>query len=115
PWLTRALDTMARRAESFGVPLLYELLNLYETNIFNRVAESLEFINSLKTKNVKLLCDLFHMNIEEADIASALRLAGSKLGNVHFADSNRQAMGLGHTDVEAVAQALREIGYNGYL
>src|SRR5439155_15236178 len=114
-WLTEALDAIASRAESYGVPLLYEFLNRYETNIFNRVAESLEFIGSLKTKNVKLLCDLFHMNIEEADIAAGLRAAGSKVGHIHFADSNRQAIGLGHTEVEPIAKALREIGYKGYL
>jgi sugar phosphate isomerase/epimerase len=62
-----------------------------------------------------LLCDLFHMNIEEPDIAAALRLAGNKVGHVHFADSNRWAVGNGHTDIAPVAAALRDIGYTGYL
>jgi sugar phosphate isomerase/epimerase len=64
---------------------------------------------------VKLLCDLFHMNLEEADIAAALRLAGPRLGHVHFADSNRRAIGLGHTDVAPIAAALKDIGYAGYV
>ena len=51
-------------------------------------------------KNVVLLADLFHMNIEERDLAAAIREAGSHIGHVHFADSNRQAMGFGHTDPE---------------
>jgi sugar phosphate isomerase/epimerase len=64
---------------------------------------------------MKLLCDLFHMNLEEADLAAALRLAGPRLGHVHFADSNRRAIGLGHTDVAPIAAALKDIGYAGYV
>ena len=45
----------------------------------------------------------------------AIRAAGHRLGHVHFADSNRQAIGLGHTDVAPVIAALREIGFEGYL
>jgi sugar phosphate isomerase/epimerase len=55
------------------------------------------------------------MNIEETDIAAALREAGPLLGHVHFADSNRHAIGLGHTAMPPIIAALREIGYTGYL
>jgi sugar phosphate isomerase/epimerase len=34
---------------------------------------------------------------------------------VHFADSNRHAMGFGHTNAAPIIAALREIGYSGYL
>ena len=64
---------------------------------------------------MKLLCDLFHMNIEETDIAGALRLAGPHLGHVHFADSNRRAIGFGHTDIAPIAAALKEMNYAGYV
>jgi sugar phosphate isomerase/epimerase len=114
-WLAEALEQLGPRAHAHGVPLLYECLNRYETNLFNRAADALEFLKTLRTQNVKLLCDLFHMNIEESDIAAALRLAGPKLGHVHFADSNRCAVGLGHTDMKPIIAALREIGYAGYL
>lgn len=114
-WLADALEQLGPRAHALGVPLLYEFLNRYETNLFNGVAESLEFLKPLRTQNVKLLCDLFHMNIEETDIAAALRSAGPKLGHVHFVDSNRLAMGMGHTDMKPIGAALRELGYTGYL
>ena len=65
--------------------------------------------------NVRVLSDLFHMNIEEADIAAALREAGKLVGHIHFADSNRHAIGFGHTGVASVVAALRDIGYTGYL
>ena len=114
-WLAEALEQLGPRADAHGVPFLYEPLNRYETNLLNRVADSLDFLKGLRTQNVKLLCDLFHLSIEEADLPAALRAAGPKLGHIHFADSNRHAVGLGHTDMKPVVAALREIGYDGYL
>ncbi|MBI4663550.1 MAG: sugar phosphate isomerase/epimerase [Verrucomicrobia bacterium] len=114
-WLQEELEQLGPRADAQGMPLLFEPLNRYETNLFNRVGDTLEFLKPLRTQNVKLLCDLFHMNIEERDIAASLRLAGAKLGHIHFVDSNRQAVGLGHTELQPIVQALREIGYSSYV
>ena len=114
-WLAESLEQLGPRAAKFGVPIFYEPLNRYETNMFNRTADALEFLATLKTQNVKLLCDLFHMNIEEADIAAAIKLAGPKVGHIHFADSNRSAIGFGHTNIAPIADALREIGYEGFI
>jgi sugar phosphate isomerase/epimerase len=55
------------------------------------------------------------MNVEEADLAAALRLAGPAVGHVHFVDSNRRPAGLGHLDFAPIAAALRDVGYAGYL
>ena len=114
-WLGEALEQLAERAARHNVPVLVEPLNRYETNVLNGVAESISFIKGLNAPNVKLLCDLFHMNIEEVDLASAIHAAGRRLGHVHFADSNRRAIGFGHLDVESVFAALREVGYKGWL
>lgn len=114
-WLGEALAALSERAERYGVPLLYEPLNRYETNLFNRQGEAAVFLRALRSRNVKLLCDLFHMSIEESSIAVALRAAGPLVGHVHFADSNRQAIGLGHTDMPPIMAALRDIKYDGYL
>jgi sugar phosphate isomerase/epimerase len=114
-WLREAMEELGPRAEAFGVPLLLEPLNRYETNLINTLADGVALLQSLKTKNVKLLADLFHMSIEEASIAVSLRAAGPHVGHVHFADSNRRAVGFGHTDMVPVVQALRDIGFSGYL
>ena len=114
-WLRQQLDQLAPRAHALGAPLLLEPLNRYESNLFNTVTESLAFLDTLRTQNVKLLCDLFHMAIEEVDLAGALRQAGNRLGHVHFADSNRRAIGFGHTDPAPIAQTLGDIGYTGFV
>lgn len=114
-FLAEALHALGARAARHGQVLLYEPLNRYETNLFNRQAEAAEFLRARGIAHVKLLCDLFHMNIEEADIAATLGACGELVGHVHWADSNRHAIGLGHTAPRPVIDALRGIGYGGYL
>ena len=65
--------------------------------------------------NVRLLCDLFHMNIEETDIAGALVCGGKWVGHIHFVDSNRRPVGLGHMQYGRIIEALRAIDYQGHL
>ncbi|MCA9060786.1 MAG: sugar phosphate isomerase/epimerase [Planctomycetaceae bacterium] len=112
--LQDALNDLGEHAASRGVPLIYEPLNRYETNLAVTMTEGVELLRPLATSNVRLLADLFHMNIEEADLAEALRQAGSAIGHVHFVDSNRQAAGRGHMDYGPIAAALREISFAGY-
>jgi sugar phosphate isomerase/epimerase len=113
--LAASLEDLADHAQGYGVPLLYEPLNRYETDQFNRTPDAASWLAGLSTRIVLLLCDLFHMNIEEADIPTALRSAGDLVGHVHFVDSNRRPAGLGHLDLRSAVAALREIGYAGYL
>ncbi len=113
--LAEALHALGDRAARHGQVVLYEPLNRYETNLFNRQADAAEFLATTGLTTVKLLCDLFHMNIEEADIATSLVACGDLVGHVHWADSNRQAIGFGHTAVGPVVSALAQIGYHGFL
>ena len=114
-WLAEALASLSARASSHGQVLLYEPLNRYETNLFNRQEEAAAFLRERGLSRVRLLSDLFHMNIEESDLPAAIRGAGGTIGHVHFADSNRRAVGFGHADTAAAVAALREIGYDGWL
>ncbi len=114
-WLVLGLRRCSIRATTHGVPFIYEPLNRYETNLFNHLGHAARFLELHDLKNVVLLADLFHMNIEERDLPTAIREAGRHIGHVHFADSNRQAMGFGHTAAIGVIAALREIRYSGYL
>jgi sugar phosphate isomerase/epimerase len=113
--LASSLRAAGEAAAAFGVPFIYEPLNRYETNLFNHLVAAARFLDEREIPNVVLLADLFHMNIEEQGIAAALREAAPRLGHVHWADSNRRAMGFGHTAAAPIMAALREISYSGYL
>ena len=114
-FLGGALEDLGEHAARLGVPFLYEPLNRFETNLFNRLGDTAAWLRPLRTQNVRILADLFHMNIEEADLAAAITDAGDLIGHVHFADSNRRAVGLGHTDIASAYAALDKIGYDGFL
>jgi sugar phosphate isomerase/epimerase len=108
-----AIANCVEYAESNNVVLLLEPVNRYETNIFNTIEEGLDFIKQIGSSNLMLLPDTFHMNIEEPSMVESLGLAGSKIGYIHFADSNRWAPGLGHIDFRSIFSALVKVGYSG--
>lgn len=114
-WLAQGLESLGKQAESEGVFLIYEPLNRYETNLFNTLEAGANFLKKNSFTNVKLLADLFHMNIEEENLAQSILDYRTYIGHVHFADSNRKPMGLGHTNMKPIAEALKEIGYSGFV
>ncbi len=108
-----ALHQVAHTASDLGLILTMEILNRWETAIFNTVAEALEFLRWVEHPAVKLQLDTYHMNMEEDDIAAAIRLAGDHIGHFHCADSNRKLPGRGHIDWAAIGQALRDVHFQG--
>ncbi len=113
--LAEGINDLGEHAGKYGVPLLFEPLNRYETNLVNTIEDGVHLLNTLSTRNVSLLADLFHMNIEETDPAAALRQGAGHIGHVHFVDSNRRPAGCGHTDFAPIVRALRDTGYQGYV
>lgn len=114
-WLGEALVELGDHAKQYNIPLIYEPLNRYETNLCNTVADGVALLESSGARNATLLADLFHMNIEESDVAQSIRDGGKHIGHVHFVDSNRQPVGAGHTNFDPIIAALKEVGYDGYL
>jgi sugar phosphate isomerase/epimerase len=109
----RAIASCIEYAERKAVTLLLEPINRYETNIINTVEEGLQFIRDFNSSCFKLLPDTFHMNIEERSISESILHAGSSIGYIHFADSNRLAPGWGHIDFADILEALRKVNYAG--
>lgn len=113
--LAEGLHILDQHAASLGVKLIYEPLNRYETNLINTLQDGATFIEINKFKNIQLLADLFHMNIEEDDPKESIQKHIQHIGHLHFADSNRKPMGCGHTPMKNIADALITSGYNGYV
>jgi sugar phosphate isomerase/epimerase len=113
-YLGEALEELGTHAAQYKVPLLFEPLNRYETNMVITVEAGVSLLRTLSTKNVRLLADLFHMNIEEANVPEAIRASAGHIGHLHFVDSNRRPAGLGHLDYPPIVAALRAVGYDGF-
>jgi sugar phosphate isomerase/epimerase len=112
--LLAQLRDLAPAAQAAGTRLFLEPLNRYEAYLVNRVEQGAE-IGRAVGPEVGVMADFFHMNIEEADIAAAIRAAGSELVYVHVVDSNRVQPGGGHLDFRPGFAALKAIGYDGAL
>ena len=118
-YLLAGVQRIAARAVELNLRLAMEVLNRYESHLLNTAAQAVQFVADVadvadvSTPNVGILLDAYHMNIEEADPAAAILDAGEHLFLFHAADSNRQAVGRGHTDFLALMGALRRVGYAG--
>lgn len=114
-WSVEAMRSAAREAERLHVRLAVEPINRYETYLVTSVEAALAYLDAVGSPWVGLTLDLYHANIEERTIAGAIRAAGSRLWHVHLADTNREGLGRGHLDLDACADALRDVRYAGAL
>ena len=113
--LLRLVEEAGRYAEESGAILVLEPLNRYETSLFHTLDEAVAICKEVGIPNVKIMADLFQMNIEERDIAESLKRAGEYIRHIHLSDSGRMLPGYGNIDFKATFAALKEIGYGGYM
>lgn len=109
------MEQVLETATVRNVTILLELINRYENNYFNRVEEALELIRPIDCQQLRFNLDTFHMNIEEPDVGAAIRMSRAKLGHVHLADNTRQSPGTGSFDFMTLFDALRTVGYSGFV
>ena len=113
--IAEGLLELAQYASGKKVNLLLEAINRYESNWFNTSKYTTDLINKFKIPNTLVHLDTFHMNIEETDMAEAIRYSGDKLGYLHLADNTRRYPGTGTIDFKKVVDALIDIDYKGFM
>lgn len=107
------LREVARAAGERGIRLGVEVVNRYETNLFNTVGDGLRFIDDVGEDNVYVHLDTYHANIEEGDLRKPVIGAGDRLAYVHIGESHRGYLGSGTIDFATFFRALVEAGYDG--
>ncbi len=110
---------MARRICDVGAPkgvtLMIEPVNRYELNFVNSVDDAAKLLARVERKNVGIMPDVFHMNIEDAHVGDALYRNSKWVSYIHFADSNRLAPGQGHLDFDDVLGGLKRAKWDGWV
>lgn len=109
-----ALRDLLPTARASGSTLFLEPLNRYESWMINRLEQGVALADEVGPE-IGVMADLFHMDIEEADLAAAIRSAGNRVVHVHLADSNRLQPGRGHLDFGSAFAALKAINYDGWF
>lgn len=113
-WLVDGLREVYAHSEKAGIRLAIEPLNRFETYLINRGDQALALANEVGP-NCGICLDLFHMNIEEPDLYQAFRAAKGRFFDVHIADNNRFAPGMGQLNFQKIVETIKSTGYDGAL
>jgi D-psicose/D-tagatose/L-ribulose 3-epimerase len=111
--LVRTLKQLAAYAADHGVKFGIEPLNRFETSFVNLSAQAVEIVDRVDNPACGIMLDTFHMNIEEKSLGDAIRAAGPRLIHLHSCENDRGAPGSGNVAWDEVAQALKDINYDG--
>lgn len=107
------VGSVADAASRDGVRLTFEVLNRYETAMVNTAAQAVAYQRLAGSPNLFVHLDTFHMAIEEADMAVAVRDTAPVLGYLELGQSGRGPLGTGVVDVAEVVRSARAAGYRG--
>lgn len=112
----RSAETLSQYADWFtqyGIKGAIEPIRAAEVSIVHTIADAKRYIGKVNHPGVAFINgDIYHMQSGESHIGEALLDAGEMLVNIHFADSNRSALGEGSMDVATIIRALYLIGHN---
>jgi D-psicose/D-tagatose/L-ribulose 3-epimerase len=114
-WCVEGLRAAGEHAKPAGIVLALEGLNRFETYMINCQADLSRMTDEIGLDNVGQMYDTFHANIEEKDIAEAIRTGGSRIRTVHISANDRATPGEDHIDWSTTFATLKEIGYDGWL
>ena len=112
----RSAELLAAYAHLFaecGIKAAIEPIRSAEVSLVHTVADAKKYLAAVNNPAVNHINgDVYHMQSEERHIGDAILDADARLVNLHFADSNRCALGEGSLDVCTIIRALYLIGYN---
>ena len=114
-WL-RSVESLEKVADSFTeyhVQGALEPIRVDEVSIVHFIADAKKYIEKIASAGIRSINgDTFHMQFGEDYITKAILDAGDMLINLHMADSNRRALGMGFLDFDAMIMSLYCLGYN---
>ena len=114
-WLIELLKTSGLLAGQRGVKIAIEPLNRFESNIIHNAKEALLLARSVGCENVGIVYDTYHVSLEEDSFTEPIIFAGKRVAAVHVSDCNRKIPGKGHIDFPPIFEALKKVGYDGYV
>jgi hydroxypyruvate isomerase len=114
------LNAIKAQAEDKGVTICMELLNSkvdHKDYQNDHTVWGVEVCKRVNSPRVKLLYDIYHMQIMEGDIIRTLRDNIQYIGHFHTAGNpgRHEIDSSQELNYRAIAQAIVETGYTGYL
>ncbi len=112
-WAAEALAEAGVYAASLDVVLAVEPLNRFETDMVNTGRQAIELLQKARAPGLGVMLDTFHMNMEEGDMADAIRGVGRHLVHFQANENHRGFLGTGHVDWANVCHGLAAAHYKG--
>jgi hydroxypyruvate isomerase len=114
------LRRVSETAEARGVTLVLELLNSKVDHTdyqCDHTAWGVQVIQAVNSPRVKLLYDIYHMQIMEGDIMRTMSAAMPHIGHIHTAGNpgRRDMDETQELNYPPIARAIAESGYTGYV
>ena len=101
--------------EEVGVTLCMEPLGPGETDFINTASQAMRLVDEIAHPNFKMIVDVKAMSTETGPISKIIESAAGYFKHFHANDANLRGPGFGDTDFKPIAEALRKVGYNGYV
>lgn len=112
-WSAECVNAVADYAQQQGVMLAIESLNRFETYLLTCAEDTRRYIEAVDHPYCRAAFDTFHANIEEKNVATAIRTLAPYLVHVQLSENDRSTPGQGQVDFANVLQALGDIDYTG--
>jgi hydroxypyruvate isomerase len=117
--IAMGLKQLAPIAEEQEVTLLLEPLNTLVDHpgyTLNSSRAAFEIVTRVQSERIKVLYDIYHMQIMEGNVIQTLRNNLQYIGYVHIADvPKRGEPGTGELNYANILEAISDAGYSGYL
>ena len=115
-----ALNRVKRVAEDHGVTICVELLNSkvnHKDYQGDRTAFGAAIVKAVSSPRVKLLYDIYHMQIMEGDVISTIRANKDLIGHYHTGGvpGRHELDDSQEINWRAVCRAIADTGFSGYL
>ena len=113
------LHNCADIAEESGIRMNLEALNITTDHVGNFLTSTqmaAELTAMVGSPLLKILYDVYHMQLNEGSLCDNIRRYAGQIGHVHVADApGRHEPGTGEINCRAVYSCLAEAGYRGFI
>lgn len=113
------LSSLAPYAEEAGMMCVLEPLNVqidHKGNLLRSIADTVEVVQAVGSPSIKVLYDLYHMQIESGNLLSVFAQNKGYIGHIHIADNpGRHEPGTGEINYGVVIPGLERLGYEGVV
>jgi len=110
--LCESYSELAAEIGAWGRPFSVEPLNRYQSSLLNTIEKTQALRDAVGIANFGILVDLFHANLEQANLYDDLNRHQDSTTHVHLCGANRGKIGTCHLDWSKLGQWLNQFPRN---